>query len=80
MNIYLFVGIAGTSLILFAFIMNQLNRWKNSDLAYDLVNFLGSVALIIYAVPSWVWPFIILNTIWAIASGIDVIKDLRRKK
>ena len=79
MNIFLLIGIVGMALILWAFLMNQLNRWKNSDLIYDLVNFLGSVCLVVYAIPTRMWPFIILNSIWAISSGIDVIKDFRQK-
>ena len=80
MDIYFIIGISGMVLILFAFFMNQTNRWKNSSLSYDLINLIGSVFLIIYAIPPRAWPFIILNGVWAFVSLRDVITDLRKKR
>ena len=80
MDVYFIIGISGMVLILFAFFMNQTNRWKNKDLSYDAVNLLGSLLLLIYALPPLSYPFIVLNGVWALVSLRDVITDLRRKK
>lgn len=80
MDIFLIIGISGMVLILLAFFMNQANKWKNDDLIYDLVNLLGSVLLIIYAIPPLSWPFIVLNGVWAMVSLRDVYLDLTSQK
>lgn len=80
MDLFLVLGILGMALILLAFWMNQINKWKNDDLLYDFVNFLGSVLLIIYALPPLAYPFIILNSVWALVSLRDVILDLKIRK
>lgn len=80
MDIYFLIGIGGMLLILLAFFMNQINRWKNDDLIYDVVNLIGSVCLIIYALPPLSWPFIVLNGVWAFVSLKDVILDISQIK
>ncbi len=72
-------GILGASLILLAFLLEQTNVWKNDDLIYDFVNFVGSGLLVVYGVLISGWPFVVLNSIWALFSLKDVIKDLAKK-
>jgi hypothetical protein len=72
------IGSLGATLILIAFILNQLNKWKKTDLSYDLVNLLGSILLIVFSVMINAWPFIILNSVWAIVSLRDVIIDIKK--
>lgn len=80
MDIFLLIGVLGMMFILYAFFMNQTNRWKNSSLQYDTVNFIGSLFLVIYALPPLAWPFLILNGVWAAVSLKDVISDLKRRR
>ena len=72
------IGSLGAFLILFAFVLNQVNKWKKDYLIYDLVNFLGSLLLIIYAILLNSIPFLILNLVWAGLSIRDVFVDLDR--
>jgi hypothetical protein len=74
----LIIGIIGALLSLYAFIMLQSNIWKNDDLKYDLSNFIGSALLLVYSLMTKVYPFAVLNTVWAVLSLKDVIIDLRR--
>lgn len=74
----LIIGIIGACFCLVAFILEQANIWKNDYLRYDLSNFIGSALLLIYSLMTQVYPFAILNTVWAILSLKDVIIDLRR--
>lgn len=78
MDIPTIIGALGATLILVAFILNQLNKWKKTDLSYDLVNLLGSILLIIFSLMIKAWPFVILNSVWAIISLRDVIIDLKK--
>ncbi len=72
----LMIGTGGMALILLAFLLNQISRWKNDDLLYDFTNFLGGAGLVYYAWVGRMWPFIILNLIWAFLSLKDVLFDV----
>ncbi|RLC32921.1 hypothetical protein DRH13_00705 [Candidatus Woesebacteria bacterium] len=71
------VGIIGTSLVLIAFVFNQTGKWKSQDFAYDLTNFIGSLALVLYALTIRSYPFAILNLVWCYVSLKDVFKDFK---
>ena len=73
------IGIIGAGLVLLAFIMNQTKKWKNDDLIYDFVNFLGAFVLIIYGLMIKGYPFVALNTVWALVSIRDIFIDLKKK-
>ena len=75
----LLIGIIGATLILIAFIMNQLERWHDADLIYDWFNAIGAILLILYALFLESIPFMILNSIWAAVSLRDVYIHLFRK-
>lgn len=80
MDTTLFIGASGALLILIAFIANETHKWKDTDLIYDVVNFIGSVLLTIYAVILASYPFIVLNIAWAAVSLRDIYIDLKGKK
>jgi hypothetical protein len=67
------LGIAGMALILFAFLLNQMNVWQNNNLKYDLSNLIGSGLMVYYAFTLKSFPFLILNLVWALVSLKDVI-------
>lgn len=73
-----FLGFFGALLILLAFILCQIHIWKDDSLIYDATNLLGSVILIIYGVLIGGWPFVALNSIWAVVSLRDTILDLKK--
>lgn len=74
------IGILGSTFILLAFGMNQVNKWKNDCLIYDLVNFLGGILLITYAILISSIPFLILNLVWAGLSARDIFVDWTRNQ
>ncbi|MDO8571144.1 MAG: hypothetical protein Q7R79_00505 [bacterium] len=72
------IGLVGAALILLAFVLGQLHVWKDTYLAYDLLNAAGSILLVVYGWMGSAWPFVILNSVWAIVSLRDVAVDLSR--
>lgn len=80
MNTQIAIGIIGTATVLTAFTMNQLQYWKNSDIKYDLTNFVGGVLLVVYAIMLGSLPFAILNFIWATVSLRDIMNGLKKSK
>ncbi len=79
MDIFYLLGIIGTVLIVFAFIMGQTGRWHNDDLHYDLVNILGFICLIISVLPAGLWHFVVLNGVLGFYSLHDVIMHFRHE-
>lgn len=66
-------------LILYGFFMAQSHRWSTDGLAYDMINFIGSVLLLLYGITGGAWPFVILNGVWALYSLKDIVIDLTTK-
>jgi len=74
------LGIVGAFLVLLAFVLEQFHVWKNEDLSYDFCNLIGSGLLVAYGLIIKGYPFVILNSVWALVSLRDVFKDLGKNK
>lgn len=72
------IGIFGATLLLLAFVCNQLHFWKDEYLIYDLCNFFGGSLMVWYALLLGAYPFAVLNAVWAIVSFRDVCTDALR--
>lgn len=79
MNNLEILGILSALLALIAFVGNEYNKLSNESVWYDLLNFPSEVGLIIYAVSIGAIPFIITNSVWALVSGIDVVKFIIKR-
>jgi hypothetical protein len=73
MDINTVIGVLGMSLILFAFLLNQLGQWNIKSIKYDFTNLIGSSLMVYYAFTLESYPFLILNAFWAGFSLKDVI-------
>lgn len=78
----LIIGLTGMALILFAFLMNQIHKWKAEYPVYDIINIIGSALLITYSLLIKSWPFLILNAVWFVVSIRELFADVKiqRKK
>jgi hypothetical protein len=76
----LYVGILGMLLLLASFVMEALRLLRREHLAYLLLNFVGSTAMIYYASTINSWPFILLNSVWSLFSLYELILLLFSKK
>lgn len=76
----LVIGTLGAFLILISFLLVQSKKVASDNILYDSINFIGSVLLIIYAVMGRSYPFIILNTVWALVSLKDIFLYFINKK
>lgn len=72
-DIFLAIGILGALFVLIGFVLNQTHKIKDTDLSYDVINFIGSASLVVYAAALASYPFIILNFVWVAVSLRDVI-------
>ena len=73
------LGILSALLALVAFVGNQYHKLKDTSFAYDFINMLSGIGLFTYAYLVGAVPFMITNSVWAVVSGIDVVKYLVKK-
>jgi lipid-A-disaccharide synthase-like uncharacterized protein len=75
-----FIGILGSAIVLLGFILNQFNKLSSNSFWYDLINFIGSVLLLIYAIDGKAYPFIVVNSVWGLFSLKDVVLGFKRNE
>ncbi len=80
MSVLEIIGILSALMTLSAFIMNQYGILRNDDIRYDFMNMISGIGLVIYAISINGVPFMLTNSVWAIISGIDVVKYFLKKR
>jgi hypothetical protein len=68
------LGVIGAAIVLLCFIMVELNKWSPKSFSYNILNFTGSVLLVVYAWDGRSYPFIALNLVWAGFSLVGMVK------
>ena len=76
MDITLLLGVTGAGLILIGFIANEFGKLTARSFLYDLLNLVGSLLLLYYGLMLEAWPFVALNSIWALVAFRDVVVRL----
>jgi hypothetical protein len=66
-------------LALVAFIGIQYHKLADTSIIYDGLNLASGLGLVFYAYTIGAVPFIITNSVWALVSGIDVVRYLAGK-
>lgn len=71
------VGWAGAALLLTGYALVSSSRMSGDGAAYQIINFTGSVSLMVNSAYSAAWPSVGLNLVWA-AIGIVALVKLAR--
>lgn len=74
------IGFIGVSILLIAFLLNQLKKIKNDSHTYIILNLVGAGLACIASILIDYWPFIILEGAWTLASLISWVRLLSTKK
>jgi hypothetical protein len=73
------IGFAGVSILLVAFLLNLLGKLPVSTPAYSFLNFLGAGLACLASVMINYIPFVILEGVWTAVSFFSLIKNLGSK-
>lgn len=73
------IGLAAPVLFLYAYAMITLGRWSPESLRYQVLNFLGAVAILISLIDHWNLPVFILEICWGAISVYGIVKVFRRR-
>jgi Ca2+/Na+ antiporter len=68
------LGSIGVTILLLAFLMNLLQKWKQDSLPYILLNIVGAGLSCVSSVFIRFFPFIILEAAWMLVSFFALIK------
>ena len=72
------ISIAGAAMVLGAFTGLQFRRFRPLDLAYLVLNTVGSVLLALAAGLEDLWAFVVLNSVWGLVSLRSLVLVLGR--
>ncbi len=62
------IGVIGATLLLLAFIGNAVGKMEHDGTGYIIINLVGGVFLVWYASLIGSWPFIVIESVWAIVA------------
>ena len=68
------LGSIGVTILLLAFLMNLLQKWKQDSLPYILSNIIGAGLSCASSIVIRFFPFIILEAVWMLVSIFALIK------
>ena len=77
--IFQITGWLGSALLIIAYVLVSSKKLQPEDVRYQLINLGGALCLLIYAVYSLAYPFILVNFIWLLI-GIRFIWKIYTKK
>ena len=66
------IGFIGVAILLVAYFLNLINKVKNSDFTYLIMNFIGAGTSCFASVLLHYLPFIILEASWTLVSAIGL--------
>lgn len=72
------MSVAGACLILLAFALLQLGRWRADQPIYLWANMLGAGLLSVVAWLEQQWGFLLLESVWTLVSGHGLLRRARR--
>ncbi len=73
-------GFIGVAILLIAYFLNLINKVKNSDFTYLIMNFIGAGASCLASIFLHYLPFIILEACWTLVSAIGLFTYFKRNK
>lgn len=79
MNVYEIYGIIGVILIVVSYFLLQINKISSNDLKFSLMNFFGSLLIIVSLFYNWNLPSFIIEMFWMAISMIGIIKYFKNQ-
>ncbi len=79
MNVYEIYGIIGVILIVVSYFLLQINKISSNDLKFSLMNFFGSLLIIVSLFYNWNLPSFIIEMFWMVISVIGIVKYFKNQ-
>jgi hypothetical protein len=79
MNVYDLFGIVGVVLIITAYFLLQINKLSSNDIKFSLLNFFGSLLIIVSLFYKWNLPSFIIEFFWMLISVIGIVRYFKNR-
>jgi hypothetical protein len=73
------IGLAAPILFLYAYAMITLGRWNPESMRYQVLNFVGAIAILISLIDHWNLPVFILEICWGAISVYGIFRALKAR-
>ena len=74
------IGLTAPILFLYAYAMITLGKWSADSLRYQVMNFLGAIAILVSLIDHWNLPVFILEICWGAISVYGISKALKLRR
>lgn len=74
------VGISGVFLILLSYLLLQIDWWRKESVSYSLINFIGSIAILISLLVHFNLASMIIEVVWILISFYGLTRSLIRRE
>ena len=78
-ELILVFGLAGSLVVVLAYLLNQTGRLASSDWRYAAVNLAGALAILLSLTQEWNLPAAVIEMFWACISLYGLIRAMRRR-
>lgn len=78
--IYNIIGTIGVALILITYFLLQTERLKSNQLAYSVMNFMGSSMILVSLFHEFNFPSFVVEVAWVLISGFGIIRWFVRNR
>ena len=75
-----FFGIVGVFLVLYAYLLLQLNKFEKDDLRFVLINAIGSILILITFTVQWNLASFLIEVAWLLISLFGLARIIKRKR
>jgi hypothetical protein len=77
-EMFLALGLAGSLLVVGAYLLNQLGRLGSSDWRFPAVNLAGALAILLSLTDAWNLPAAVIEVFWAAISLFGLVRAFRQ--
>ncbi|HEU4549891.1 MAG TPA: hypothetical protein VFS01_09345 [Rhizomicrobium sp.] len=77
-ELFLALGLAGSLLVVGAYLLNQLGRLASSDWRFPAANLVGALAILLSLTDAWNLPAAMIEVFWAAISLFGLVRAFRQ--
>ena len=77
-ELFLVLGLAGSLLVVGAYLLNQLGRLASSDWRFPAANLAGALAILLSLTDAWNLPAAVIEVFWAAISLFGLVRAFRQ--
>ena len=78
-ELFLVFGLAGSGLVVLAYLLNQTGRLASTDWRFPAANLAGALAILLSLLDAWNLPSVVMEFFWAAISIFGLVRCWRQR-